>query len=91
MVTIKEFCEKRGIERVREKHGDYSDLYVAISKRYKSEVRSWYAIEPDGRSLKHMLRYYKEGDLKEYFKEVYGFMEKLPSGSLSVSDIEEVK
>ena len=91
MVTIKEFCEKHGIERVREKHGDYSDLYVAIFERYESELKSWYAVEADGSSCKHMLRCYKEEDLGEYFKEVYGFVQKIPNGALFVTDIEEVK
>ncbi len=91
MITIKDFCEKHEIERRREKYGDYSDLYVAIFIRYESEVKSWYAIEADGSSCKHMLRYYEEGDLKEYFEEAYKFKFRIPNGALPVSGIKGVK
>jgi hypothetical protein len=91
MITIKDFCEKHEIERRVEKYGDYSDLYVDICKRYKSEVEVWFEMGADGNDCKHMLRYYKEGDLKEYFKEFYGFTEEIPEGMLSVSDSEEVE
>ncbi len=73
MIEIKEFCDKYEIERRVEKRYGYSDLYVAIFERYESELKIWYKMEKSGESCKHMMRSYREVDLKEYFKESLWF------------------
>jgi hypothetical protein len=62
------FVEDHSIDVPQRGSIEYSDMYCDIADKFPNrKLHTWMAMEPDGRTIKRMMLFYRIKDLKKYF------------------------